>query len=276
MRTANFIPLHALLVVACSACGGRPAEPPAAIPQGPTVTTAPTAVAAPAATEIAGATNDAKTAQHADCSLAARDVPGEEGQKRFVRCPAGCLESYFAVWGTDVYSDDSSVCAAAIHAGAIGPDGGLALFDFLPGREKYEASTRAGVQARSWGAWRRSFQVFALGADGAPVRPTPPAAEASSGCAQRGYDLVSAAKPRAEHVCPASCSPSAVYGSGPYTDDSPVCAAAVHAGIIPSSGGKIVIEHVGKKRAFQGSVRNGVETRSWSSEHESFTVARSR
>ncbi len=272
MRPAISNRLYALLLLACAACGGSSPPPSAATAEAPTA--APEK--APTATVIAGATNDAKTAQSADCSLAARDVPGEDGQKRFVRCPAGCLQAYHAVWGTDVYSDDSSVCAAAIHAGAIGPEGGLALFDFMPGREQYAASTRAGVESRSWGAWRRSFQVFAIGADGAPVAPTPPAAEASHGCSQRGWDLVSAARPRAEHSCPASCSASTVYGSGPYTDDSPVCAAAVHAGIIPASGGKIVVEHAGKKRAFEGSSRNGVETRAWSIEHESFTVSKAR
>ena len=29
-----------------------------------------------------------------------------------------------SVWGTDMYTDDSSVCAAAQHAGKVGPAGG--------------------------------------------------------------------------------------------------------------------------------------------------------
>ena len=61
-----------------------------------------------------------------------------------------------AVWGTDVYSDDSSVCAAAIHAGAITDQGGKALFDFLPGQPSYEPSNRGGVVSKHWGSWSRS------------------------------------------------------------------------------------------------------------------------
>lgn len=178
MRATTFTLLHTLLLVAVSACGSPAAPAPApavaAGPARPPVVEPATAAPPASVTVVLGATNDARNPQPADCSLAARDVPGEEGQKRFVKCPAGCLASYHAVWGTEVYSDDSSVCAAAIHAGAIGPEGGLALFDFLPGRQQYEASTRAGVQSRSWGWWARSFQVFALGPDGMPVRPIQP------------------------------------------------------------------------------------------------------
>ena len=38
-------------------------------------------------------------------------------------------------------------------------------------------------------------------------------------------------------ICPAGGTVARVWGSGPYTDDSYVCAAGVHAGVITSLGG---------------------------------------
>ena len=66
-----------------------------------------------------------------------------------------------------------------------------------------------------------------------------------------------------------------VWGSGPYTDDSSVCRAGVHAGAITyASGGRVVIEmRLGLEQYF-GSVRNGVETEDYGSWGGSFAVVR--
>ncbi len=68
-----------------------------------------------------------------------------------------------AVWGTDVYTDDSSVARAAVHAGviAVGETKVLTL-TVLPGRSSYVSSTRNGVTSASWGAWGGSY-TFAAG-----------------------------------------------------------------------------------------------------------------
>ena len=64
-----------------------------------------------------------------------------------------------SVWGSDVYTDDSSVCGAAMHAGAIGKAGGLVMIEILPGRESYEASARNGVTSSPYGPWAGSFSI---------------------------------------------------------------------------------------------------------------------
>jgi hypothetical protein len=62
------------------------------------------------------------------------------------------------VWGTDTYTDDSSVCTAAVHAGLITlASGGPVTFEMRPGLDSYEASTRNGIASRSWGVWSSSF-----------------------------------------------------------------------------------------------------------------------
>lgn len=61
-----------------------------------------------------------------------------------------------------------------------------------------------------------------------------------------------------------------VWGSGPYTSDSDVCAAARHAGVIDRMGGNVEAILGGGLDAFPGSEANGVATRDWGAYDSSF------
>jgi hypothetical protein len=82
---------------------------------------------------------------------------GEVGRRYTYQCPGG--GSARSVWGTGVYSDDSSICTAAVHAGAIGFGGGRVVIEIRPGQSSYSASERNGVSSGEWGAWDGSFAV---------------------------------------------------------------------------------------------------------------------
>jgi hypothetical protein len=94
------------------------------------------------------------------CGETARDAALRAlpvGASALVTCPADCSGER-AVWGTDLYTDDSSICRAAIHAGLLGVDrGGAVVLTIQPGASRYEGSVRNGVTTRSYGAWGRSF-----------------------------------------------------------------------------------------------------------------------
>lgn len=94
----------------------------------PAATTAPTASAAgPSTGAAAGAVqNGPRAAVVLQCAKRARDVAGSSGTSWYVRCPADCGRGG-TVWGTDVYTDDSAICPAAIHAGRLDARGGVAL-----------------------------------------------------------------------------------------------------------------------------------------------------
>jgi hypothetical protein len=63
-----------------------------------------------------------------------------------------------SVWGTDVYTDDSNVCTAAVHAGLITVQGGRTVtIEIRPGLTSYAASTRNGIASGSWGTWSGSY-----------------------------------------------------------------------------------------------------------------------
>jgi hypothetical protein len=72
----------------------------------------------------------------------------------------------------------------------------------------------------------------------------------------------------------AATSTRPIYGSGIYTDDSPICRAAVHAGAVTPDGGTVVVRQRGPQVAFESSTRNGVTTLSWVQSQTSFSVAR--
>lgn len=78
-------------------------------------------------------------------------------------CPAGG-EPYI-VWGTAIYTDDSSVCTAAVHLGEITfEDGGSVTIEIQEGLDSYEGSERNGVTTSDYAAWPGSF-VFVLETD---------------------------------------------------------------------------------------------------------------
>lgn len=86
---------------------------------------------------------------------------GQNGTRLVFECPPNPgREEAGAVWGTGVYSDDSSLCVAAVHAGVLTfEDGGRVAVTIAPGAASYEASSQHGVDAMEWGAWDGSFTV---------------------------------------------------------------------------------------------------------------------
>ncbi|WP_461475179.1 LCCL domain-containing protein [Pararhodobacter aggregans] len=64
-----------------------------------------------------------------------------------------------SVWGSDVYTDDSRLARAAVHAGLlqVGQTGTVAV-TVLPGQQSYTGSTRNGVQSATYGQWSGSYR----------------------------------------------------------------------------------------------------------------------
>ncbi|KAM4022151.1 cochlin-like isoform 2-T4 [Anomaloglossus baeobatrachus] len=90
----------------------------------------------------------------ASCNTTAKDLRGSPAD---VLCPADCLANGRPVWGTDVYTDDSSICRAAIHAGQIPNNGGQVSVQKSPGQSSYTGSTRNGITSLNYGPWPGSF-----------------------------------------------------------------------------------------------------------------------
>ncbi len=172
------------------------------------------------------------------------------------------------VWGAGPYSDDSAVCRAAMHAGLVGDEPGNVTITFLPGRESYAASTANDVETRRWGSWGGSF--FFEGAEPGEVEEV---AEVEA-CPSNARDLRGTGE-TVTCACDSNATASgSVWGTDTYTDDSRICRAAVHAGVIDMQGGNVTFTAVGGLDSYSGSTANGVETRDygrWSGSFEFVT-----
>jgi hypothetical protein len=82
---------------------------------------------------------------------------GQNGQRFTISFPAGGIVSD-RLWGTDLYTDDSSVATAAVHAGLISvQNGGTVTIEIRSGATAYTGSNRNGVASKDWGPFSGSF-----------------------------------------------------------------------------------------------------------------------
>ena len=91
------------------------------------------------------------------------NLRGMNGNSYVFRCPAGKPASA-SVTGSGVYTDASSICAAAVHAGTIGAQGGgLVMIQILPGRNDYRGSLQNFIHSADYAhAWGGSFVVLSV------------------------------------------------------------------------------------------------------------------
>jgi len=66
------------------------------------------------------------------------------GSRVKVTCPPGGRDAGWT-YGTDMYTSDSMVCTAAVHAGVIGFGGGSFIVTIVAGPSSYRGTTRNGI-----------------------------------------------------------------------------------------------------------------------------------
>jgi hypothetical protein len=187
------------------------------------------------------------------CEQPATTLVGGVGSVFEVICPSGCGSSI--VWGTNPYTDDSSICSAAIHAGTITSAGGAFTVTIGAGGMQFPASTANGVTTSEWGEWGRSFTTTRAG--GYPALD----------CNANAQSLESG-----NYMCPPGCTEGGtVWGNNPYTDDSAICRAAIHSGASREGGRTIMLEIMPGQESYEGSTVSDVTTSPYGSWGRSFT-----
>ncbi len=230
----------------------------------------------PASTGLSS--SDMKAVSGSSWSADAKQLRGQNGSIFTFRCPKGGRAH--TIWGSGIYTDDSSVCTAAVHAGWITrASGGMVKIRIRPGRSSYKGTRRHGITSHRWGRWYGSFIVVSAKALPKPKTTTttttttaPPAnsitwsSTATSYRGQNGSTI--------SFTCPAGGSAYTVWGTDTYTDDSSICTAAVHAGRIGfAGGGAVTIRIEPGLSSYAGTTRNGVTTLDWPSWPGSFVFA---
>jgi phage baseplate assembly protein gpV len=186
---------------------------------------------------------------------------GQTGEQVEVECPAPGTP--YAVWGVNVYTDDSSVCTAAVQVGLITfDDGGTVTIEIMDGAEEYLAGSANGVNSSGYGSWGGSFSF--PDADEVAVDEGIPWNRQANFYADQGDADVTV-------TCSEDGTPYGVWGTDVYTDDSSICTAAVHAGLITvEDGGDVTFHLIAGQDAYEGSERNGITSSEYGSWNASF------
>ena len=178
------------------------------------------------------------------------------GTRIAVTCPAGARTA--TIWGTGTYTSDSAICVAATHAGALpGTEAGTVVVEVAGGLQAYEGTIRHGIASTAYPAWTQSFRF----PDAVEPDPGDTAYFDHTGdwmTPPNRFPMQSGIIYR--FVCPPADGTGNVWGTDIYTDDSSICEAAVHAGVIGRDGGTVHYERLGAQESFRGSVRNGVSS----------------
>lgn len=97
------------------------------------------------------------------------NLRGFNGERFRFRCPPG-KPAPGQVIGSGPYTDGSSICAAAVHAGVFrAASGGLVTIEMRPGQTHYVGSVSHYVQSESYEQfWSGSFLVIAPDAAAVP------------------------------------------------------------------------------------------------------------
>lgn len=162
-----------------------------------------------------------------------------------------------SVWGTDVYTDDSAVAAAAVHAGVLRVgEFGFVRITMMQGQPAYVGSTRGGIISQNYGEFQGSFQIAAA--------PQPWAIKLPDDVAD-GTGMVTLPSLRKEIGISFSVkvtgAAGTIRGSDIYTDDSSIAVAAVHAGVLRlGETGYVRVTILPGQEAYAGSEQNGVKS----------------
>jgi LCCL domain len=82
------------------------------------------------------------------------DTPGTTYYFRVTGAVDGSL------WGTDIYTADSALAAAAVHAGALGAgETAVVRVTVMPPLAQYQGSVRNGVSSHDFGRFGAAYRV---------------------------------------------------------------------------------------------------------------------
>jgi len=199
----------------------------------------------------------------------ATSLNGKDGETFTLACsPGGTAHS---VWGSDIYTADSSICTAGVHSGLITyQQGGTVTIELRPGRTIYGCSERNGVTTSSYGSYPHSF-VFKTPNTEAVVRE---AEDQTPVLWNTSASMVSSEIGKTyKFKCPPGGKENNVWGTDIYTADSSICNAAVHAGkLTPETGGSVTIELRPGESSYKGTTRNEIKTNDYGAYGRSFVV----
>jgi hypothetical protein len=201
----------------------------------------------------------------ADATTTPVGVHTHIGRRISYVCPAvtSAQIASVEVWGTDIYSSDSPICIAAIHAGVLQAGRpGLVTIVVASGADTFTGSARNGVTTKDYGPNTTSYTFDRTGAPGQLDWFT------------TGLGIPETFTASIFVACPGGgAMTSQIWGSDVYNEDSSICTAALHAGLITrANGGNFFVTRDTGLKNYDAVDRNGVKSTVWSGGKASFKV----
>ena len=190
----------------------------------------------------------------------------QAGQALSFVCPAS-EGGKAKLYGTDTYTDDSAICAAAIHAGVLKPGrAGVVTILIGNGAKSFKGSERNRIVSHDYGAWEHSYSFVHDDEPGSITWKT-----VWNGIPDDFTDPIVV-------NCPGGGDASkTIWGTDVYTRDSTICVAAVHTGTItPEKGGLVTVRRAPAPKEYLGTQRYRVTSQRWGSSADAFSVAAAR
>lgn len=163
-----------------------------------------------------------------------------------------------SIYGSDIYTDDSDLATAAVHAGLLKVgQKGVVKVTILEGQASHASTTRNGITSSAWASYGGSYKVEAIpgGARSATVSSKTLADPGSLwGYEKRVGETI-------EFQVTGSTSSGSIWGTGTYTGDSRLAVAAVHAGVLrDGETGIVKVTILPGDSRYLGSTRNGISS----------------
>jgi len=190
----------------------------------------------------------------------------QAGQALSFVCPA-IDGSKAKLYGTDTYTDDSPICAAAIHAGVLKAGrAGIVTILIGDGAKFFKGSDRNRIASFDYGSWGHSYSFVQDGKPGSITWKT-----VWNGIPDDFTD------PIVVNCPPEGDASRPIWGTDVYTRDSTICVAAAHTGsITPEKGGLVTVRRAPAPKEYAGTERFRVTSQRWGSSADAFTVAAAR
>jgi hypothetical protein len=190
----------------------------------------------------------------------------QAGQALSFVCPASD-GGKAKLYGTDIYTDDSPICAAAIHAGVLKAGrAGIVTILIGDGAKSFKGSDRNRIASFDYGSWGHSYSFVQDGEPGSISWKT-----VWNGIPDDFTDPIVVSCP------PEGDASRAIWGTDVYTRDSTICVAAAHTGsITPEKGGLVTVRRAPAPKEYPGTERFRITSQRWGSSADAFTVAVAR
>lgn len=115
---------------------------------------------------VVGAQPASSQSTKIDSARSAVSLDGRSGERFTFDCPP-IDQVKTRIYGTDIYTADSPICQAAVHAGVLQQGrAGAVTIEIGRGAQEYRGSTQNGVTSASYGPYASSYTFVAA----APVR----------------------------------------------------------------------------------------------------------